>query len=77
MTSSTTAAPRSALGFRIGRVVQVIGMIIGLDAMLDYGMETSVDPMVYVTLLALAVFYTGHLMTRRFGPPKDKQRKGQ
>ena len=75
MTSSTTAAPRSALGFRIGRVVQVVGMIIGLEAMLVFGMETSEGPMVYVTILALIVFYSGHLLTRRFGPPKDKQRK--
>jgi hypothetical protein len=47
--------------------VQILGLIIGLEALLVFGAEPSEGPMIYVTLAAVAVFYLGHWLVKRSG----------
>lgn len=56
---------RQILAYRIGRILQIVGMIIGLEALLLFGAEASEGPMIYTATIAVAVFYLGHWLTRR------------
>jgi hypothetical protein len=62
--------PRSTGLYRLGRIVQILGLIIGLEALLVFGAEPSEGPMIYVTLAAVAVFYIGHWLVKRSGATK-------
>jgi hypothetical protein len=73
MTAPSTA-PKSIWGYRIGRILQILGLVIGLEGLLVYGAYPSEGPMIYATTLALAVFYGGWLMVRRFAPASSKRK---
>lgn len=72
----TQPAPttRQIWGFRIGRLLQILGLLIGLEALLVYGSEPKEGPMIYVTTLAVAVFYIGWFLVKRFTPPQHKKK---
>ena len=72
--NAPTPAPKTIWGFRIGRILQVLGLVIGLEGLLVFGAYPSEGPMIYTTTLALAVFYAGWLIVRRFGPASSKRK---
>lgn len=61
-------------GYRIGRLLQILGLVLGLEGLLVYGAEPSEGPMIYATLLAVAVFYAGWLLARRFSPTSPSKK---
>jgi hypothetical protein len=62
-----TNPPLPAWPYRIGRILQLGGLIIGLEAFLVFGFTPREGPMIYTALAAVAVFYTGFWLTRRSG----------
>lgn len=70
----THTATKSIWGFRIGRILQLLGLVIGLEGLLVYGAEPSEGPMIYVTTAAVAVFYLGWWLARRFTPVQHKKK---
>jgi len=67
--------PKQILAYRIGRVLQIVGMVIGLEALLVFGSEPSEGPMIYTATLAVAVFYLGHWLTKRIKTSQIDSRK--
>lgn len=65
---------REVWGYRSGRILQVLGLLIGLEGLLVYGAEPSEGPMIYVTAAAVAVFYLGWYLARRFTPAEHKKK---
>lgn len=65
---------REIWGFRIGRLLQLLGLVIGLEGLLVYGGEPKEGPMIYVTCAAVAVFYLGWFLVRRFTPAQHKKK---
>lgn len=74
MATKATPTSREIWGFRIGRIMQLFGLVIGLEGLLVYGSEPKEGPMIYVTCLAVAVFYGGWLLARKFTPPQHKKK---
>ncbi|MBI3873101.1 MAG: hypothetical protein HY304_08520 [candidate division Zixibacteria bacterium] len=66
---------RPLWGFRIGRLLQLLGLVIGLEALLVFGSEPSEGPMIYVTTAAVAVFAAGWWLVRRYKPVSEAPRK--
>lgn len=65
---------RQVWGFRIGRILQLLGLVIGLEGLLVYGSEPREGPMIYVTTAAVAVFYLGWFLARKFTPAQHKKK---
>lgn len=70
----TPATEKGIWGFRVGRLLQLLGLVIGLEGLLVYGSEPKEGPMIYVTLLAVVVFYIGWFLARRFSPVSSKKK---
>ena len=70
-----TKAPLPSWPYRIGRILQVSGLIIGLEAFLVFGFTPREGPMVYTALVAVAVFYAGFWLTKRSGARNSTFRK--
>ncbi len=66
--SPAAQSSRQIWGFRLGRILQLLGLVIGLEGLLVYGAEPSEGPMIYVTTAAVAVFYLGWFLAKRFSP---------
>jgi hypothetical protein len=66
---------KQILAYRIGRILQIVGMVIGLEALLIFGSEPSEGPMIYTATIAVAVFYLGHWLTRRIKTSELDTRK--
>lgn len=73
MTAATPSA-RQIWGYRFGRILQILGLVIGLEGLLVYGAEPSEGPMIYVTTAAVAVFYLGWFLVKRFSPPQPNKK---
>lgn len=72
--TQVTHTSRQIWGFRIGRILQLLGLVIGLEGLLVYGSEPKEGPMIYVTTAAVAVFYLGWLLARKFTPAQHKKK---
>jgi hypothetical protein len=72
--SQAAQSSRQIWGFRIGRILQLLGLVIGLEGLLVYGSEPKEGPMIYVTTAAVAVFYLGWFLARKFTPAQHKKK---
>lgn len=68
-------AARNVAAYRGGRILQVLGLIIGLEALLVFGSEPREGPEIYTALAAVAVFYLGTWLTRRHSPKLPTAKK--
>jgi len=69
------APPSNPWPYRIGRIIQVVGLVIGLEAFLIFGFAPREGPMIYTALIAVAVFYIGHWLARHSRPRETGTRK--
>lgn len=68
--TNLTPTNKQLWAYRIGRLLQLLGLIVGLEALLVFGAEPSEGPMIYTTIAAVALFYLGYWLIKRFGPPR-------
>ncbi len=68
------APAKSIWRFRIGRILQLLGLVIGLEGLLVYGSEPKEGPMIYATTLAVAVFYLGWFLAKRYSPAQSRKK---